>query len=535
VTTDGSGSALVFSTPRDEEQQARVRTNLARFSTACGALAGLLALIGLTGWVFGIVALERIAPGLATMKATTAICLLLLAIGSVTPPRIAAAAAGLAGVFALLVLLEYISGTGFGIDQLIFTDHGGSEYPGRPSVAGAFCLLLLAIMRVLLVMRQRRAAQAAGVTVMFIGLLTVIAYLYGVHSLYRVGPFDSIAIHTTIALILLAGSGLAAVRDGAVEWAALSDDAGAALVRHLVPVVVVGLPLIGYLCVLADRAGWVGGSSTIALLVVLCVGSIAIVTWVGARRLARIDQHRARALADLTDLKKNLEVQVQERAAQVQLRRDEIAVLEDRQRIAADLHDIVIQRLFAAGMFLQGAAAAGDQDSQRRIDTAVEAMDGAIKDLRASIFELGNRASLTVDLAAAIEDVCAESARVLGFRPDVVVDDPEWEAETVREDILAVLREALANVARHAGATGTDVVLRTGHGLISLTVTDDGRGISEPPHSSGTRNMADRARRRGGDCVWTTVKPHGTRVWWHVPGVPTVLDDIGEPAVMGDA
>ncbi len=129
-----------------------------------------------------------------------------------------------------------------------------------------------------------------------------------------------------------------------------------------------------------------------------------------------------------------------------------------------------------------------------------------------------------MDLGSALDGVCEESARVLGFTPELTVDDPDLEAETVREDLLAVLREALANVARHAESTRARVVVRSGNGLISLTVTDNGKGMSAAPHSSGTRNMAERARRLGGDCVWTSARPTGTRVWWHVPGVRSVLD-----------
>ena len=193
-------------------------------------------------------------------------------------------------------------------------------------------------------------------------------------------------------------------------------------------------------------------------------------------------------------------------------------MLEDRQRIAADLHDIVIQRLFAAGMFLQGGASmTADLETRHRLDTAVESMDAAIKDLRASIFELGGRRELPTDITTAIDDICVESARVLGFMPDLIVDDPNYVADQVRDDILAVLREALANVARHAQARSVCVIVRSDESTISLSVTDDGIGMSGNGRASGTSNMLARAREHGGDCTWTPVEPHGTAVHWSLP------------------
>jgi signal transduction histidine kinase len=289
--------------------------------------------------------------------------------------------------------------------------------------------------------------------------------------------------------------------------------------RRILPLALVGLPLLGLLCLVGRRRGWFDDvATTIAVLVVVCAVALGYVAWVAARSISRLDRRRERALRELTEFKDDLERQVVERAGQLERHGGHIAVLEDRQRIAADLHDIVIQRLFAAGMYLQGANHPGsDPEVRDRINTAVEAMDIAIKDLRHSIFELGGGAVLPVDLTTAVDEVCAEAARILRFRPDVTVDDPDFEAETVRDDLLAVLRESLANVARHAAAGSVDVVVRAADGRVSLTVTDDGRGMGNPTHSSGTRNMAERARQLGGECTWSSVEPSGTRVHWQVP------------------
>jgi signal transduction histidine kinase len=452
------------------------------------------------------------------MKANTAIALILLAVGWSVPRKVAIGLGAFVIGIGIVVLAEYALQRSLGIDQLVFTDPACGSFPGRLSIVTAACVALLAVARLLVLFGRSRWAQGAALVTLLVGALVLLGYAYGVTSLYSVRPFSAMALPTGVAIELLSLAALASVPDGAFRRIVLGHDAAALLVRRLLPVALVGLPLIGFACLLAQRDGVVGGGATLALLVVICAVLVGLVTWAAALRVARVDLGRTQAMEELTYLKTDLERQVQERALQLQRRRNQVAVLEDRQRIAADLHDIVIQRLFAAGMFLQGGASEADDPAvARRVNTAIEAMDNAIRDLRASIFELGGRV-FDGDLTTAVDDVCGESANLLGFRPEVTVDDPDWEAEDVRDDVLAVLREALANVARHAEATSVDVVLRSAAGVVSLTVSDDGRGMAaHPARSSGTRNMQDRARQRGGDCVWTGVAPHGTRVSWHVP------------------
>ncbi|WP_412538760.1 GAF domain-containing protein [Longispora sp. K20-0274] len=193
-----------------------------------------------------------------------------------------------------------------------------------------------------------------------------------------------------------------------------------------------------------------------------------------------------------------------------------LAVVGDRERIARDLHDVVIQRLFAAGMHLQGAARiTAKQDVADRINAVVDDLDGTIRDIRGAIFEL--RSPTTSQLRTEVRDLVDESARTLGFRPALTLDGPLDSAvpDEVRPDLLAVLREALSNVARHAGAGRVTVAVRVGSGRLTLTVADDGYGGATP--RGGLRNLAERADVRGGGFEVDGVEPSGTRVTWWAP------------------
>ena len=489
----------------------------------------------LLGWITGAVALQRLAPGLATTNADTAFGVLLLSAAWVLPARAAIACRWIAATIATLTLLEYTTATNVGIDQLLFADHGGGAHPGRPSVIAAGGILLLAASHLPL-LSGRVMAQVLAVATGATSLLGLLGHLYGVNALDRLDGYSSVAWYWVAVLLLLSLARLAAVPDGGVQWLVIGGDRGALLLRFLLVLGLVAQPVIGWVTIFFARRGWVTGSASVAMLSLLCVLSIGSVAWIASLRLGRTDRARARLLGELTELTAGLERQVAERAELLQANATEIAVLEDRQRIAADLHDIVIQRLFAAGMTLQAGASDNDDASRRtRMLSASEEMDLAIKDLRASIFELHGRTVVTVPLPDAIEAVAREATRILGFAPDVVIDDPDERAELVRDDLLAVVREGLSNVARHAKATQVCVEIRTDGSTIKLNVIDDGVGIGSPTHSSGTDNIARRAVQLGGESSWNPVVPHGTSLSWIVPDPgapePVVVEqrDVLEP------
>jgi two-component system, NarL family, sensor histidine kinase DevS len=205
--------------------------------------------------------------------------------------------------------------------------------------------------------------------------------------------------------------------------------------------------------------------------------------------------------------------------ARAQEERELLVVLEDRERIARDLHDVVIQRLFATGLQLQSAARLATRpEVSDRITGAVDDLDTTIRDIRTAIFEL--RTPVNATLRTEIRGTVDAAAASLGFRPALTLDGPVDSAvpDEVRPDLLAVLREALSNAVRHARATTVAVTVVAVDGRLALTVADNGVGMTGPvDERSGLANMRHRAEQRGGTLAVEPNPGGGTRVGWTVP------------------
>jgi signal transduction histidine kinase len=200
---------------------------------------------------------------------------------------------------------------------------------------------------------------------------------------------------------------------------------------------------------------------------------------------------------------------------------EEIAVLKDRDRIARDLHDLAIQRLFATGMTLQSAGRFIEhQEAAERVVRAVDDLDETIKIIRSTIFGLRSReGGAGSGLRARVVRAVGEAAPVLGFAPSVRMEgllDTDVPRD-IADHVVAVLSEALTNVARHARASRADVVLETDRREVHLTVTDNGTGLPAGGRRSGLRNLAERAEQLGGALRTRTPEGGGTTLEWRVP------------------
>ena len=199
----------------------------------------------------------------------------------------------------------------------------------------------------------------------------------------------------------------------------------------------------------------------------------------------------------------------------------QIALLEDRDRIARDLHDLAIQRLFATGMTLQSAGRFIEHpQASERVLRAVDDLDETIKIIRSTIFGLRARAGTAGSgLRARVVRAVGEAVPVLGLTPSVRMEglvDTDVPPE-IADHVVAVLTEALTNIARHAHADQVQVVLTTDGSEVRLKVSDTGVGIAPDGRRSGLRNMAERAERLGGRLDVTSPDGGGTTLEWRVP------------------
>lgn len=203
---------------------------------------------------------------------------------------------------------------------------------------------------------------------------------------------------------------------------------------------------------------------------------------------------------------------------------ERLSVYEDRDRIARDLHDLVVQRLYATGMSLEGAVPMiVKPEVSARVQRAVDAMDETIRDIRATIFALQSRPQdETPNVREAIVGVVEETSALPGFAPSLRLGanlDDRISAE-LAEEMLAVLREALSNAVRHSQASRIDVSVDVdAGGCLTVRVADNGVGIPANGRRSGLHNLSQRAGKLGGELRLSAAGPDrtGTELLWRVP------------------
>jgi two-component system, NarL family, sensor histidine kinase DevS len=200
--------------------------------------------------------------------------------------------------------------------------------------------------------------------------------------------------------------------------------------------------------------------------------------------------------------------------------KDLLTLADERERIARDLHDTVLQRLFGLGLELQATAIRLPGDVSDRIENAVDEIDLIIREIRTAVFTLGS-SGREGSLGQELTLVTTQAKRVLGYMPRLRLDGPVESVITpeIRAELLASLREALTNVARHAAATETEVELSSGENVM-MRVLDNGCGVPDEfdvSSGNGLRNMAERARLLGGGCSIAARPDRGTELRWWVP------------------
>ncbi|MCB0965892.1 MAG: PAS domain S-box protein [Ilumatobacter sp.] len=213
----------------------------------------------------------------------------------------------------------------------------------------------------------------------------------------------------------------------------------------------------------------------------------------------------------------------QEAQRRLSVAHEQLALVGERERIGRDLHDVVLQHLYGMGLTVQAISAAAPDKVSARLDEVVDDVDRIISEVRTIVFTLGStgtRGALGQELA----DVVAQASRVLGFTPALRLEGPVDSVLTneIRTEMIASMREALGNVARHAKASEAAVLVTVDDGSVVMTVVDDGVG---PPADAATvqaghglKNLHSRAAGFGGTC---TLGPRrgapGAELRWTVP------------------
>lgn len=282
----------------------RVVRRLGRYYRLSAALVAGLGTLVLIGWLLDIDALMRVAPGLVTMKANTALCFLLSGLAlSLTHAETAllrylrTLCIGLIICIAGLTLAEIVFDKNLGIDQLLFQDNETpiqTSPPGRMSPATAICFLLTGLALWLHAITSKTSAHLAqwlSVSISLFGLTALYGYLFNVAILYKIGLYSSMALHTAIGFILI-GTGLLAAR-AQHGWVALlvTDGPGGALLRQLLPAAIAIPSLVVWLIVYGQRAGLYEADFRPVLFVMALITLLTLVIWRGAVRLNKKHQH----------------------------------------------------------------------------------------------------------------------------------------------------------------------------------------------------------------------------------------------------
>jgi two-component system sensor histidine kinase DevS len=205
--------------------------------------------------------------------------------------------------------------------------------------------------------------------------------------------------------------------------------------------------------------------------------------------------------------------------ARVHRLREELLVYTDRDRIARDLHDLVIQRIFAAGLSVQSLTRFTKDDlATERIRNITGELDEAIRSLRDTIYSLKSSSGDTELLSGRLRRVTKSSSKSVPFAPRLTLTGPVDAVTPDKADnVVAVVSEGLSNAIRHSGADTISVSVGVIKGRVTVVITDNGSGFAQPEKRNGLVNLEDRARMLDGECTITSAPDAGTSLEWSVP------------------
>jgi PAS domain S-box-containing protein len=315
-----------------------------KFVSQAGSVTAIgVGFLVLVGWMFDITALRSVIPDLATMKATTTLGFILSGVSlwilqgehaSHHTRRIGQASATIVALTGLFTLSEYLLGWSWGLDQLLFNDPSGTvgiAHSGRMSAATAMNFTLVG--SALMLYGTRRGMMSGnclllGATV--ISLIALVGYAYDVESLYAIGSYSRMALHTALTFLILCVGILATSQNRGLIGILTGQSIGSVMGRRLLPFAILTPLVLGWLLVKGQEAELYGtGFGTAIFAVVLVLIFVTVIGWT-ARSLSQSDENRMRVEKDLARLAKTLEERVKERTGQVEASRTAaLNILED--------------------------------------------------------------------------------------------------------------------------------------------------------------------------------------------------------------
>lgn len=467
------------------------QTSVAIFKALCRALALLVAFAGalvLLGWAVRIASLKSIFPGFATMKTNTALSFILAAMSlwlTVAKPRGLAArvigqiAAVSVTAIALLTLCEYCFGWNLGIDQLLVHD---PDSINRMSGATAFCFLLFG--PALLLTGWRRGllpGQWLALCVAFLSFVAILAYIFNVRDLYRVGVYSSMAIHTAGCLLLLAVGLLFARPEQGLMFVISADSQGGKLVRRSIPFII-GVPvLLGWVRLQGQNAGLYGTEFGLALFVTANVAIFGSTCWFYALRLHRADTQLRQAHEETLALNQSLEQRVALRTAELAR---SVAELEQFAVVAS--HDLQ-EPLRSIASYAQLLARRYREKLDPEADEFIGFIVAGATRMKRLIHDLLEYAQLGAKRRAltlvAVESALGEAVANLKFaieNNNAIVTWDELPSIAADKSLLVRLfQNLIGNAIKYRGADPPRIHIgcRAQHGSQLFSVSDNGIGI----------------------------------------------------------
>lgn len=471
-------------------------TSLERRMERLAALAAALALCAagavVVGWCLDIPTLKSVFPGLATMKFNTAFTLLCcsVALGLKVVPRWRLLRGPVAEFFALVAVLvavislaEYIFHADLRIDQLVFNDTAtaANNFPGRMSQATAVVIVLLGL-AIALLDRMLRLSQALSLISMVIAMLALIGYAYGIEALYKIGPYSTMALHTAAMLCVVSAGHLMARPRRCVHRLLVSETAGGALARRLLPGIVFIPLFIGGLCLRGYQHGWYQLPFGYALFAMSSIVVLALFVWWNATALDRSDQARRRLEKDRDELLRR-ERSARERAEFASQAKDQLLSI-----VSHELRTPLTPVLLSVGSMqgdqrLPSDLLADVHMIQEQIQVEVRLIDDLLDlmSLRHNKLQLHKQ---SVDLHDLMKKVAASFAATFEAKKVALTVETGAPLHFVAGDperLTQILTNLLGNALKFT-ATGGAVVMRSETALdgpIRVTVIDNGVGFDD--------------------------------------------------------